>query len=267
MPFRSAYLVLLLLVPMIAVAFWPSYFGRLHGAPFALHAHGLSAMAWLILLEWQAWTTARRRLALHRQTGLAMFALVPTFVAGGLLAMQGMAALAAAQSDPFHAHYGARLALDDALTILAFVALVTFATAQRRRVWLHSGAMLGTALLVLPPIITRLPVFPDSASFNMVFLAAQAIALLGALTLAGLYPRSRGPFGFVAATILLQTLLVQTVGQGAAWRQACFSLIGVPAPALALIGLVVGVVPLWWAWRRRRTGRPPTAEPALKPGI
>ena len=266
MPFRSAYLVLLVLVPMIALAFWPSYFGRLHAAPVALHAHGLSAMAWLLLLELQAWTAASRRLALHRQTGLAMFVLVPAFVAGGLLAMQGMAALAAAQSDPFHAHYGARLALDDMLTILAFVALVTFATAQRRRVWLHGGAMLGTALLVLPPIITRLPVFPDSASFNIVFLAAQAVALLGALTLAGLYPRSRGPFGFVAATILLQTLLVQTVGQSEAWKRACFGLIGIPAVVLALVGIVVGVAPLWWAWRKPRTGRPPGAELAVQPG-
>lgn len=266
MPFRSAYLVLLLLVPMIALAFWPSYFGRLPAAPFALHAHGLSAMAWLVLLELQAWTTARRQLALHRQTGLAMFALVPAFVAGGLLAMQGMAALAAAQSDPFHARYGARLALDDALAILAFVALVTFATAQRRRVWLHGGAMLGTALLVLPPIITRLPIFPDSASFNMVFLAAQGVALLGAVALGGLHPRSKGPFGFVAATIVLQSLLVQTVGQSAAWQRACFSLIGIPAIVLAFVGIVIGLAPLWWAWQRSRTDKASAAKLAVQPG-
>jgi len=255
MPFRRAHLVLLLLVPMIALAFWPGYFGQVRSAPFALHAHGLSAMAWLGLLWVQAWS-ARGRLSLHRQTGLAMFVAVPLFVMGGLLAMQGMAALAAAKSDPFHAHYGARLALDDALAILAFLSLVTFAVAWRRKVWLHGGAMLGTALLVLPPILTRLPVFPDSATFVTVFLIAQGTALAGALGLAAIYPRSRGPFGFVAATIAVQSLLVQTFGLSGAWERICFGLIGVPAPLLAVTGLVLGAVSLWLAWRRPMRGRP-----------
>jgi len=246
MPFRKAYLVLLLLVPMIALAFWPGYFGQVRSAPFALHAHGLSAMAWLGLLWLQAWS-AQHRLSLHRQTGLAMFVAVPLFVMGGLLAMQSMAALAAAKADPFHAHYGARLALDDAIAIAAFLALVTFAVARRRDVWLHGGAMLGTALLVLPPIITRLPIFPESASFMTVFLIAQGTALVGAIVLA---PRRPGPFRFVGATIALQVWLVQTFGLSAAWERICFTLVGVPAFALALAGLVLGVVPLWLAWRR-----------------
>ena len=251
MPFRKAYLVLLLLVPMIALAFWPGYFGQVRSAPFALHAHGLSAMAWLGLLWLQAWS-AQHRLSLHRQTGLAMFVAVPLFVMGGLLAMQGMAALAAAKADPFHAHYGVRLALDDAIAIAAFLALVSFAVARRRKVWLHGGAMLGTALLVLPPIITRLPVFPDSATFVTVFLIAQATALGGALLLASLYPRARAPFGFVVGTIGVQTLLVQTFGVSAAWERICFGLIGVPSSVLVVAGLVLGALPLWLAWRRPR---------------
>ena len=255
MPFRKAYYILLLLVPMIALAFWPGYFGQVRSAPFALHAHGLSAMAWLGLLWFQAWT-AQRRLSLHRLSGLAIFVLAPLFVMGGLLAMQGMAALAAAKSDPFHAHYGARLALDDALAIVAFLTLVTLAVARRRKVWIHGGAMLGTALLVLPPIVTRLPVFPDSATFVTVFLIAQAVALAGALLLAAVYPRSRGPFGFVAATIGVQTLLVQSFGLTAAWEHFCFLLIGVPPVVLALGGLLLGVVPLWLAWRQPAGSRP-----------
>jgi hypothetical protein len=255
MPFRRAYLVILLLVPMIAVAFWPGYFALGRSAPFALHAHGLSAMAWLGLLWFQSWT-AHRRLSLHRLSGLAIFAAVPLFVMGGLLAMQGMAALAAAKADPFHAHYGARLALDDALAIGAFLTLVTFAVARRRKVWLHGGAMLGTALLVLPPIVTRLPVFPDSATFVTVFLIAQGCALAGAAALAAIYPRARAPFGFVAGTIAVQTLLVQTFGVSGAWERICFGLIAVPSLALAVVGLVLGAVPLWLAWRRPVGPRP-----------
>jgi hypothetical protein len=255
MPFRKAYLILLLLVPMIGVAFWPGYFALGRNVPFALHAHGLSAMAWLALLWFQSWT-AHRRLSLHRLSGLAMFAAVPLFTMGGLLAMQSMAALAAAKADPFHAHYGARLALDDALAIAAFLVLVTFAVARRRKVWLHGGAMLGTALLVLPPIVTRLPVFPDSATFVTVFLIAQGCALAGAAALAAIYPRARAPFGFVAGTIAVQTLLVQTFGVSGAWERICFGLIGIPPLVLALGGLLLGVVPLWVVWRRSVGPRP-----------
>ena len=262
MPFRGAYLIILLLIPLIAVAFWPHYFGQVRAAPFALHAHGLSAIAWLLLVELQAWTISRRNLRLHRAAGLAMFVLVPAFAAGGLLAMQGMAALAAAQSDPFHAHYGARLALDDALAIAAFLTLVTIAIAQRRRVWVHGGAMIGTVLLVLPPIITRLPLFPDSASFNMVFLIAQGIALTLAVLLATAYPRSRLPFGLVALTIIVQSLAVAMLGTTMTWQRITFALIGVPPVLLALTGTVLGLVPLWLAWRRPFPGRPaaPTAN-------
>ena len=252
MPFRNAHYILLLLVPMIALAFWPSYFGQVRSAPFALHAHGLSAMAWLGLLWLQAWT-AHRRLSLHRLSGLAIFVLAPLFVMGGLLAMQSMATLAAAKSDPFHAHYGARLALDDALAIVAFLALVTFAVARRRSVWMHGGAMLATALLVLPPIITRLPVFPEGASFSTIFLIAQGTALVGAVVLA---PRRPGPFRFVGATIAAQIFLVQTFGLSAAWERICFALISVPPIALAIAGLVLGAVPLWLAWRRPAGSRP-----------
>lgn len=266
MLFRNAHLVLLLLVPMIALAFWPGYFGQVRSVPFALHAHGLSAMAWLALLWLQAWSAHRRR-ALHRVTGLAIFVLVPLFAIGGLLAMQGMAALAAAKADPFHAHYGARLALDDALAILAFVALVTLAVARRRKLWIHGGAMLGTALLVLPPIVTRLPIFPDSASFNIVFLAAQGIALTLALALAGAYPRSRVPFGFVALTIVVQSAAVEMLGTTMAWQRACFALIDVPPMLLALIGAIAGLVPLWLAWRRPAVNRPSTGTVAADQGV
>ena len=267
MPFRRAHLILLLLVPMIGIAFWPGYFGQVRAAPFALHAHGLSAIAWLLLVELQAWTMSRRRLPLHRTAGLAMFVLVPAFTVGGLLAMQGMAALAAAQSDPFHAHYGVRLALDDALAIAAFLTLVTIAIAQRRRVWVHGGAMIGTVLLVLPPIITRLPVFPGSASFNTVFLIAQGIALTLALTLAGAYPRSRLPFGFVALTIIVQSAAVALLGTTMAWQRVAFALIGVPPVLLALTGVILGLTPLWLAWRRLFLRRPePGAAAANQEG-
>ncbi|WP_447406154.1 hypothetical protein, partial [Clostridium perfringens] len=81
MPYRHAYRWLLGLFPLIALAFWPGYLGQLAQAPFALHAHGLTATAWLMLLTAQSWSIHARRAAWHRAAGLATFAVVPLFAA------------------------------------------------------------------------------------------------------------------------------------------------------------------------------------------
>ena len=96
MPYRHAHFYLLLLFPLAALAFWPNYFSIVRSAPFALHAHGVTAASWIALLAFQSWSIHRRRNALHRATGLAGLALFPFFVAGGLLVIQTMAAKVAA---------------------------------------------------------------------------------------------------------------------------------------------------------------------------
>jgi hypothetical protein len=258
MPFRKAHYAFLLLVPMIAWAFWPGYFGQLRDAPFALHAHGIAAMLWLGLVWLQAWSTSKGRLKLHRTTGLAMFALVPLFVAGGLLAMQGVVTLAAAKSDPFHITYGPRLMLADAMSIVAFLILATSAIAYRRKVWTHGGAMLATAVLVLPPIVGRLPLLPHGPFLGIAHTAAElelgqmSGVALGAV-LAILYPHAARPFGFAAIVIAVESLLLETFGRTEMWEGIIFRLIGVPSVVLALVGLVLGAVPIWWAWGRGKS--------------
>ena len=91
MPYRHAHWWLSALFPLIGVAFWPGYWGRLGTAPFALHAHGLTATAWLLLLTVQSWSIHARKPAWHRATGLATFVVLPMFAAAGPLALQGMA--------------------------------------------------------------------------------------------------------------------------------------------------------------------------------
>jgi hypothetical protein len=270
MPFRKAHYAFLLLVPLIAFAFLPGYFGQLRDAPFALHAHGIAAMLWLGLVWLQAWSTGKDRLALHRTTGLAMFVLVPLFVAGGLLAMQGVVALAAAKSDPFHITYGPRLMLADAMSIAAFLILVTTAIVHRRRVWTHAGAMLATAVLVLPPIVGRLPLLPHGPFFGVPHIAAElelgqmSGVVLGAM-LAIRYPRAARPFGFAAIVIAVESLLLETFGRTAAWEGIIFRLIGVRSVLLALVGLAVGAVPIWWAWQRGKARAVATLRATVQP--
>ena len=51
MPFKHAHWLVVALLPVIALAFWPAYFGNLRGASVAFHAHGLSASAWILLVD------------------------------------------------------------------------------------------------------------------------------------------------------------------------------------------------------------------------
>jgi len=260
MPFRHAGWALVLLVPMIAVAFWPQYLNDLPHAAFALHAHGITAALWIALVFFQHWSIHARRNALHRSAGLAVFIVVPLFAAGALLAMQSMAAKALA-GHPFYAPFGAMLGLDDAIASLALLLIVRAALLHRRQVWLHAGYMLSTTLLVLPPIVTRLlppMTIPGFPPFDVAYLTAELSAGLIAAALAWAYPRSRRPFLTVAAITIAQAGAVEAFGRSDVWASAFAALTRAPAGILAAIGIAVAAASLWSGWRGRR----PILQPA-----
>jgi hypothetical protein len=254
MPFRHATWFLLLLVPMIAVAFWPQYFSDVPHASFALHAHGLTASAWIVLAILQTWSVHSKRVSLHRNAGLALFVIVPLFAAGALLAMQSMAAKTLA-GHPFYSKFGVFLGLDDAIAALAFLAFVGAALIHRRQVWLHSGYMLSTVLLVLPPIVTRLlpplPI-PGLPPFDVAYLTAELSAGVIAALLAWHYPKARRPFVTAAIVTIVQATLVETFGRTAIWAATFAAMIGIPAGSLAAFGVVLAAGLLWSAWRTPR---------------
>ena len=249
-----------MLVPMIAVAFWPQYFHDLPHAAFALHAHGVTASLWVALVFFQHWSIHARRNALHRSAGLAVFVAVPLFAAGAMLAMQSMAAKALA-GHPFYTPFGAMLGLDDAIASFALLLIVRAALLHRRQVWLHAGYMLSTILLVLPPIVTRLlppMTMPGLPPFDAAYLTAELSAGLVAVALAWAYPRSRRPFLIVAAITVVQAGLVEAFGRTDAWVSAFAALTRAPAGILASVGIAIAAASLWSGWRGRR----PILQPA-----
>lgn len=259
MPYRNAHWWLLGLFPLIAVAFWPGYFGQLSKAPFALHAHGITATAWLILLTSQSWAISAKNLAWHRIFGLATFVVLPLFAAAGPLALQGMALLWSTKADPFHSAFGTRLVIADMIAGPCVVILVVYAFYHRRRVEDHASAMLATALLVLPPIIGRLlpalPGFPQGgwagfAGFRLSFQLAEAITLIIALALAA---RSRAPrfgFGFAAVATAAQMIGFETIGTTQIWDRAVMLLIRFPPAIVSIAAGSAAAALLMWAWKQ-----------------
>lgn len=257
MPYRNAHWWLLALFPMIAVAFWPNYLGQFRASPFALHAHGVTATAWLLLLTLQSWSLHARRFVWHRTAGLATFIVLPLFAAAGPLALWSMIELHVAQADPFHAAYGARLAMADMIAGPTVIGLVIYAFVQRQRVRTHAAAMLATVIIVLPPVLGRLvqrvPLIPPDGALGVsatvvAFLLAWAVTLALALMLAR--GQARIAFAVAALSTLAQMLAFLTVTRTAAWEDFVGRLIAIPVAPVALAAGLAAFALLCWAWRQ-----------------
>lgn len=248
MPFRFAhYVILLVLIPAIGIAFWPQYFGDLRGSSFAFHAHGLTASCWVLLVMAQSWTAHARAFRWHRLVARSVLILVPLFAAGGVLAMQSMAVKFTTKSVPFYAEFGARLGLDDVVATTALVLMVRAAIVNRRRVGLHAGYMLGTVLLVLSPVVARLPI-------PFIPHLGDAITLLIALSLYAMRRRDGRPFLIVAALSVVRVVQFHTVAASEAWAGLFSRLVGISSVLLAVTAMLAAGLAIWtvWPWSPRR---------------
>lgn len=254
MPYRHAHYWLLALFPLVVISFWPGYFGHISSARPAQHAHGITASLWLGLLTVQSWAAHRRRLAWHRAAGLAVFGIVPLFAAAGVYAIRDMSAEMSAGS-PFESFSAPALAPDDVSSIIAFVGFVAAALAARRRTGRHAAWMIATALLVLPPLTTRLVQVlarvggAPSPSLWVSFLIGISVTIGGALILARQRPADARPFLVLVALAVAQIASYQLLGQSAAWRATLAAFGASPPLPSALAAAALSLATLVLAWR------------------
>lgn len=259
MPYPRAYLALLALVPLIALAFWPGYFSRLGQTPWTIHVHGVTASAWVLMLLVQSWAIHHGQVKLHRAVGRATFVLVPVFVAGGLLVLQSMAHGTFGGEHPFYAVFGAGLGAVDLLAVLFFSIFVYAGLRKRRQVQLHARYMLATVLLLATPILTRLlngfvPGLriqgPEDMHLFMVGVhLGNAIALV--ITL-GLYLAARRygrPFLLAAVFLVASSISFQWLAATRPWQSFFRTLGETPTGLLVALGLCTGAVVVYLGWR------------------
>jgi hypothetical protein len=257
MPYRHAHFYILLLFPLTALAFWPTYFSQFRASPYAFHVHGFTASLWILLLAVQSWSIHGRRNTLHGSLGLASFALFPFFIAGGLLVLQTMAAKFGVGQDPFYVAFAARLGAMDTLSSIALPGLFYMALKQRRKVHLHARWMLATVFFLIPPIIGRLmPALPPLAitgpetlyRFAYGVLIALALTTALALALAARAPKHSRPWLVLAGLLVAHATVFQTVGQTESWQRLFVRLADVPVPLLISIGFAVSIAATWAGW-------------------
>ena len=268
MPYRHAHWYILALIPLIALAFWPSYWSVLPSTTWQFHMHGITAFAWLMLLAAQSWTIQHGDRATHRLAGLGSLALFPLFMAGGAALFFGMAARMNAGSE-FHVLYAARLAWLDIPSVAMMAWFYYEALKNRRKVRLHSAYMLATTIALLPPILGRLSGIPlgvtGPGTFDRLypgFIAGQMLAAAAAVIVA----RGRGadgrPWLWAALFSTFGAIGFATIGGVAAWRDLYSAMASVPAVPIMVAAGLFGAVVAWAGWTAGKRPMPSGALPA-----
>jgi uncharacterized membrane protein YozB (DUF420 family) len=150
--YKRAHIYFSLAILVAFIGFFPSYFSRLGQTDAIRHFHGLTALAWMLLLLMQAWLIRQGNRPWHRRLGRSAFVLAPLFIASGLLVTHSMLLGA----NPFQRAFGPQLAFLDLTSVIYFGIVVGLAIRHRRNIQLHARYMASTAVLVLPPAVSRI---------------------------------------------------------------------------------------------------------------
>ncbi len=219
--YRRPHWPLILLLPVTLMAFWPGYLMRLDDSPWQVHFHGVTGLAWILLLIAQSMLASRRRFDLHRRLGKVTYVMAPLVLLGGFMVLYTMAARMNGESlSPFFQTFGYRLAFIDLVGNLHYATVVTLALVQKRDIALHSRLMLSSVIPLLYAVFSR---FYDFESFwtvtDVSFLTAEIIVLVLILRdhrAGGI----RYPWVLAMAVLLFQHLMFRPIGDMVAWQAA-----------------------------------------------
>jgi hypothetical protein len=253
MPFRKAWLWVLVLLALTFVAFWPGYFSKLPHKKLAHHYHAASAVLWMILAIVQSWTIHHRQLALHRKAALATFALFPFFLIAGIWVIHVEATTVAGDLTSVEGRQLAQFGFFDPLANIAFALLFWGGLKHRDKVHLHARYMLGALLFVVSPIGFRLlpmlipPLRPDE-NFSYAMAGGNLIALIIALYLYRQAPEHGRPFLIAAGFIAAQEIAFETLGRIPAWAPMFGSVSQINLPLMLILSGAAGLAIAWHGW-------------------
>ena len=158
-------------------AFWPKYFSKpFSQADWRFHFHGLTLVAWCVLMVVQAYLIAAGKRPVHRKVGKLSYVVAPLVIVSTLsLAHYSLAPLVPSSDIYF------QLSLP-----VCMLAKFSFAYGQamyhRRRPTIHARFMVCTALVMITPIFDRILQFyllpPEKAWFLPTVGGAPAYTLI-----------------------------------------------------------------------------------------
>jgi len=272
MPYPRAPYYVLVVMAVIIAGFWPSYFAKWGSVPWQFHAHGVAASIWVTMVFAQSWTAHHKQFLIHHAVGRTSLFLFP-FLIGGLAAIIDLTAKGyVAANDPVRIMFGGQFLIGLALAIAAYVTVYYRALKYRRKVWIHSGYMLATPLILFESPFSRLlgmyvPGFiirgPDDLHLIMpsiIWSMALSLIFIAAIWLK--YREKANPFlvagGFVVAQMLTMGLM-----QDNALLKSLLTILGqLPSATVVLTGFAIGALTSWAGWQAGK--RPAVPLPAAQ---
>jgi hypothetical protein len=262
MPYPRAHYYVLVVMAVIVAGFWPSYFSVWGSVPWQFHAHGVASSIWVTMVIAQSWTAHHGRLPLHRAVGRSSLLLFP-FLIGGLAAIIDLTAKGFVAGDgPVRTMFGGSFLIGLLLAIAAYVLLYYRALRHRRKVWVHSGYMLATPLILFESPFSRVlgmtvPALevrgPDDFPLVMVAILLGMVAELAVIAAIWLKYRDRAKPFLVAAVFIVAQMLTMGLMSDSTLLKSLLALLGeMPSAAVVGAGFVVGAVTSWAGWTAGR---------------
>jgi hypothetical protein len=250
---------------VIVAGFWPSYFAKWGAVPWQFHAHGVAASIWVMMVFAQSWTAHHKQLPLHRAVGKSSLFLFP-FLIGGLAAIIDLTGKGFVAGDGLSRQlYGASFLIGLALAIAAYVTVYFRALKYRRKVWVHSGYMLATPLILFESPFSRVMTMfvpgltiRGPADFDRIIPSIEWAMALELLFVALLWFRFRdkaGPFLVAALFIVAQMLTMGLMTQSSVLKSLLAMIGHTPSAVVVLTGFAIGAATSWAGWN---AGKRPT---------
>lgn len=269
MPYSQARYLMLVVIGVLIVGFWPSYFTVATNVPWQFHAHGVAASLWVLTVTAQSWTAhSKRQLALHRAVGKASLFLFP-FLIGGLAAIISRQGEDFVANDPVNLLYGPGFMIGTMVAMAAYVTVYYRALKYRRKVWVHAGYMLSTPLILFESPLSRImglyiPRFEvhgpaDYPHIMQTILWSCAIELI---IIAFIWWRVRDrakPFLVTGALIVVEMLALAFASDFPVLKRFDIFIGHTPGAPIWLIGFVIGALTSWAGWEAGKSRAVPVA--------
>ncbi len=171
--------------------------------------------------------------------------------------------------------FGGQFLIGLALAVAAYVTLYYRALKYRRKVWIHSGYMLATPLILLESPLSR--VFTtwvpgltiqgpqDFGRLMPVIVLAMAVELVVIAAIWFAYRDKARPFLVAGVFIVAQMLTMGLLSDNALLEGLLLLIAPVPSAIVVLTGMAIGAATSWAGWQAgRRSVVPPagSAQPA-----
>ncbi len=259
MPYRHAPYYVLAVIAVIIAGFWPSYVSQGGAVPWQFHAHGIAASIWVLMVLAQSWTVHRGQLPLHRAVGKSSLLLFP-FLIGGLAAIIDLTGKGYVAGDsPVRVMFGGQFLIGLVLAIAAYVTVYYRALKYRRKVWVHSGYMLTTPLILFESPFSRLMnmVVPGLTirgpdDFHRIIPSIEWAMALSLVFIAAIWLKYRekaNPFLVAAGFIVAQMLTMGLMTDSALLKSMLIFIGQVPSATVVLTGFAIGALTSWAGWQ------------------